>query len=61
VLPALLLKPFGRWGLLRSMKVVAGVDHRRTPEIAAYLALIFAQFQPRRTACRCSMTTRCAH
>ncbi|GAB2958211.1 alpha/beta fold hydrolase [Amycolatopsis acidiphila] len=48
VLPALLLRPFGRWGLLRSLKVVAGVDHRRSPEIADYLALIFMQFRPRR-------------
>ncbi|PPK65643.1 alpha/beta fold hydrolase [Actinokineospora auranticolor] len=45
---ALLYKPFGRWGMNRSLKAVAGVDVRETPEVADYLALIFTHFQPRR-------------
>ncbi len=41
-------KPFGQWGMRRSIKAVAGVDARETPEIAEYLALAFTQFLPRR-------------
>jgi pimeloyl-ACP methyl ester carboxylesterase len=44
---ALLYKPFGRWGMRRSIKAVAGVDARETPEIAEYLALTFTHFLPR--------------
>ncbi|HEX6360716.1 alpha/beta fold hydrolase [Actinophytocola sp.] len=45
---ALLYKPFGRWGMLRSIKAVAGVDPRTMPEIAEYLAVMFTHFLPRR-------------
>jgi pimeloyl-ACP methyl ester carboxylesterase len=44
----LLYKPFGQWGMRRSIKAVAGVDARETPEIAEYLTLTFTQFLPRR-------------
>lgn len=47
LLKALLYKPFGQWGMHRSLKAVAGVDVRATPEIAEYLALIFTHFLPR--------------
>ncbi|HEX2130074.1 MAG TPA: alpha/beta hydrolase [Actinophytocola sp.] len=45
---ALLYKPFGQWGMRRSIKAVAGVDPRTTPEIAEYLAVVFTHFLPRR-------------
>lgn len=48
LLKALLYKPFGQWGLRRSIKAVAGVDARATPEIAEYLTLMFTHFLPRR-------------
>jgi pimeloyl-ACP methyl ester carboxylesterase len=44
----LLYKPFGRWGAHRSIKAVAGVDARETPEVAEYLTLTFTHFRPRR-------------
>ncbi len=44
----LLYRPFGRWGMLRSIKAVAGVDVRTMPEVAEYLALVFTHFLPRR-------------
>lgn len=48
VLKALLYKPFGRWGMNRSIKAVAGVDVAGMPEVAEYLALTFTHFLPRR-------------
>jgi pimeloyl-ACP methyl ester carboxylesterase len=45
---ALFYKLFGQWGMRRSIKAIAGVDARETPEIAEYLALTFTQFLPRR-------------
>ncbi|NKQ57277.1 alpha/beta hydrolase [Amycolatopsis sp. K13G38] len=48
VFKTLLYKPFGKWGLRKSMKAVAGVDANETPEIADYLGLIFTHFLPRR-------------
>ncbi|MFC4857201.1 alpha/beta fold hydrolase [Actinophytocola glycyrrhizae] len=48
LLKALLYKPFGQWGRLRSIKAVAGVDVRVMPEVAEYLALMFTHFLPRR-------------
>lgn len=45
---ALLYKPFGQWGMRRSIKAVAGVDPREMPEVADYLGLIFTNFLPRR-------------
>ncbi|OLF15259.1 alpha/beta fold hydrolase [Actinophytocola xanthii] len=48
LLKVLLYKPFGRWGMFRSIKAVAGVDPRATPEVAEYLALTFTHFLPRR-------------
>lgn len=48
VLPSLLLKPFGRWGSRRTLKLVAGLDWRVAPEEAAYVGLVFKHFLPRR-------------
>jgi pimeloyl-ACP methyl ester carboxylesterase len=48
LLKVLLYKPFGRWGMHRSIKAVAGVDVRVLPEVAEYLALTFTHFLPRR-------------
>lgn len=44
----LLYKPFGQWGMRRSIRTVAGIDARATPEIAEYLTLVFTNFLPRR-------------
>ncbi|MGC7102135.1 alpha/beta fold hydrolase [Amycolatopsis lurida] len=43
-----LYRPFGQWGMRRSIKAVAGVDPRATPEVADYLTLMFTHFLPRR-------------
>jgi pimeloyl-ACP methyl ester carboxylesterase len=48
VLEALLYKPFGQWGIHRTLKAVAGIDVRETPEFAEYMALTFTEFLPRR-------------
>jgi len=48
LLKALLYKPFGQWGMRRSIKAVAGVDARELPEVAEYLTLMFTHFLPRR-------------
>jgi pimeloyl-ACP methyl ester carboxylesterase len=48
LLKALLYKPFGRWGMRRSIKAVAGVDAREMPEVAEYITLMFTHFLPRR-------------
>jgi pimeloyl-ACP methyl ester carboxylesterase len=48
VFKALLYKPFGQWGMRRSIKSIAGVDPAATPEIAEYLTLTFTHFLPRR-------------
>ncbi|UVS80413.1 alpha/beta fold hydrolase [Actinokineospora sp. UTMC 2448] len=48
LLKVLVYKPFGRWGLMRSIRAVAGVDPMALPEVADYLALTFAHFLPRR-------------
>lgn len=45
---ALFYKPFGRWGLRRSIRAVAGVDAAVHPEVVDYLALTFTHFLPRR-------------
>jgi pimeloyl-ACP methyl ester carboxylesterase len=45
---ALLYKPFGQWGIHRTLKAVAGIDVRETPEFAEYMALTFTEFLPRR-------------
>lgn len=45
---ALLYKPFGQWGMHRTLKAVAGIDVRETPEFAEYMALTFTEFMPRR-------------
>ncbi len=47
LLKALLYKPFGQWGMRRSIKVVAGVDARAMPAVAEYLAVTFTHFLPR--------------
>jgi pimeloyl-ACP methyl ester carboxylesterase len=48
VVKALLYKPFGQWGMHRTLKAVAGIDIRETPEFAEYMALTFTEFLPRR-------------
>jgi pimeloyl-ACP methyl ester carboxylesterase len=48
LLKALLYKPFGQWGMRRSIRAVAGIDSHKTPEIAEYLVLTFSHFLPRR-------------
>ncbi|HVW41633.1 MAG TPA: alpha/beta hydrolase [Amycolatopsis sp.] len=48
VVKALLYKPFGRWGSRRSMKLVAGIDAAKAPEIAEYVGLMFTHFLPRK-------------
>ncbi len=48
VLKAVLYKPFGQWGMQRTLKVVAGIDIRETPEFAEFMALTFTEFLPRR-------------
>lgn len=48
VVKALLYKPFGQWGMYRTLKAVAGIDIRETPEFAEYMALTFTEFLPRR-------------
>lgn len=48
VVKALLYKPFGQWGMHRTLKAVAGIDVRETPEFAEYMALTFTEFLPRR-------------
>jgi pimeloyl-ACP methyl ester carboxylesterase len=45
---ALLYKPFGHWGMRRSIKAIAGIDATQTPEFAEYITLTFTQFLPRR-------------
>jgi pimeloyl-ACP methyl ester carboxylesterase len=39
---AMLYKPFGQWGMRRSMKAIAGIDGRKTPEVAEYRADVLA-------------------
>ncbi|AXB42750.1 alpha/beta fold hydrolase [Amycolatopsis albispora] len=48
LLPVLCYKAFGKWGVRRSIKAVAGVDPAELPEVADYLTLIFTHFLPRR-------------
>jgi pimeloyl-ACP methyl ester carboxylesterase len=48
VLKAVLYKPFGQWGMQRTLKAVAGIDIRETPEFAEFMALTFTEFLPRR-------------
>lgn len=45
---AILLRPFGRWGLRRTMKMVAGFEPRQSQVFFDYLMLTFTQFRPRR-------------
>lgn len=44
----LLYRPFGQWGMRRSIKAIAGVDPEALPEVAEYLTLTFTHFLPRR-------------
>lgn len=44
---ALLLRPFGRWGMRRSVRVGTGLDASHDREVLDTLALIFRQFRPR--------------
>ncbi|GAA3072289.1 alpha/beta fold hydrolase [Streptosporangium carneum] len=45
---ALLLKPFGRWGLRRTLRTVAGLDMPGSGEFLEGMALTFRQFRPRK-------------
>ncbi|MEE2037114.1 alpha/beta fold hydrolase [Nocardiopsis sp. CT-R113] len=44
---ALLLRPFGRWGARRSVRVVTGLDMPLSRPVLEHLMLTFAQFRPR--------------
>ncbi|MFE0381496.1 alpha/beta fold hydrolase [Streptomyces inhibens] len=44
---ALLLRPFGRWGMRRSARKVAGLDTPLDRRILDHLVLTFTQFKPR--------------
>ncbi|MFC4058201.1 alpha/beta fold hydrolase [Planomonospora corallina] len=44
---ALLLRPFGRWGLRRSARLVAGLRSPRDRPVLDHVVLTFAQFKPR--------------
>jgi pimeloyl-ACP methyl ester carboxylesterase len=48
LLKVLLYKPFGQWGLRRSVREVAGIDPVATPDVADYVTRIFTHFLPRR-------------
>jgi pimeloyl-ACP methyl ester carboxylesterase len=47
---ALLLRPFGRWGLRRTLQLAAGATRERSPDptIGEFALLIFRHFRPRR-------------
>ncbi|REK91888.1 alpha/beta fold hydrolase [Streptomyces inhibens] len=44
---ALLLRPFGRWGMRRSARKVAGLDTPQARRVLDHLVLTFTQFKPR--------------
>lgn len=44
---ALLLRPFGRWGVRRSARTVAGLETPEDGPVLDYLVLTFTQFKPR--------------
>ncbi|MFC3997587.1 alpha/beta fold hydrolase [Nocardiopsis sediminis] len=47
ILPALLLRPFGRWGLRRSARFVTGLDTPGAGPALDTVVLTFSQFKPR--------------
>ncbi|GIJ48260.1 Ndr family protein [Virgisporangium aliadipatigenens] len=47
LLPALLLRPFGEWGMRRQLALVAGVRGAAMRPVADYMSLIFRHFKPR--------------
>lgn len=47
LLPVLLLRPFGVWGMRRSLGIAAGVDGARFGSFLDYLTLIHRHFRPR--------------
>ncbi|WP_046468084.1 alpha/beta fold hydrolase [Allosalinactinospora lopnorensis] len=44
---ALLLRPFGRWGLRRSARIVTGLDAPQARPVLDHLVLTFTHFKPR--------------
>ncbi|WP_020580088.1 alpha/beta fold hydrolase [Actinopolymorpha alba] len=44
---ALLLRPFGRWGVRQSARTVAGLEAPEDGPVLDYLVLTFTQFKPR--------------
>ncbi|PZF97930.1 alpha/beta fold hydrolase [Micromonospora deserti] len=48
IFQALLLKPFGRWGMHRTLRTVAGLDMSDAEEFLEDMALTHQQFQPRK-------------
>ncbi|GAA1823083.1 alpha/beta hydrolase [Luedemannella flava] len=48
LLPALLLKPFGRWGVRRTLRAVAGLDMAGAEDFLDGMTLTHRQFLPRR-------------
>ncbi|MGW5361764.1 alpha/beta fold hydrolase [Actinopolymorpha pittospori] len=44
---ALLLRPFGRWGVRRSARSVTGLETPESGAVVDYLVLTFTQFKPR--------------
>jgi pimeloyl-ACP methyl ester carboxylesterase len=47
IFKSLLLRPFGRWGLRRSARTVAGLEAPEDGPVLDYLVLTFTQFKPR--------------
>ncbi|MET9290740.1 alpha/beta fold hydrolase [Streptomyces sp. NPDC003077] len=47
VVKALLLRPFGRWGMRRSVVGLAGLDPAHGPDVLDHVMLTFEQFRPR--------------
>lgn len=47
VLPVLLLRPFGAWGMRRSLSIAAGLDGPRVRPFLDYMTVIHRHFRPR--------------
>ncbi|MEU9116555.1 alpha/beta fold hydrolase [Streptomyces sp. NPDC048483] len=48
ILRALLVRPFGRWGVRRSVRSLTGLDSPRDEAVLESVMLTFAHFRPRR-------------
>ena len=47
LLPVLLLRPFGTWGMLRSLTIATGLDGPQVRPFLDYMAVIHRHFRPR--------------